>query len=239
MYFLFSGEGLTDCGTGDLSKRISERSQFHLGPMTMLVDQIVKREQEYSPVASKDCGLLPKAALVQAAKGLRHAKKGVLLPGGKRARETAYFYRAAQALARKAKTKAHSCKDDVVAVLFRDCDGSHSAPRGLWRDIQKSILDGFAAESFGKGVPMVPKPTSEAWLLCALKSKPYENCRALEARSPSPKAKVPLKAELEKRLSGDSSREHLCALFDDNRIDACRIDMPSFNAFKERLLAVI
>jgi len=34
-----------------------------------------------------------------------------------------------------------------------------------------------------RGVAMIPKPKSEAWLLCALKNKPYESCEKLEDRS--------------------------------------------------------
>ncbi len=55
----------------------------------------------------------------------------------------------------------------VIAVLFRDSDGTASSGRGLWEDKRKSIEDGFGEAGFDYGVPMIPKPKSEAWLLCA------------------------------------------------------------------------
>ena len=43
------------------------------------------------------------------------------------------------------------------------------------------MLDGFAEENFSRGVPMIPKPKSEAWIICALRSNPYEGCESLES----------------------------------------------------------
>ena len=125
-----------------------------------------------------------------------------------------------------------------MAVLFRDADTA-TAGRGTWPEKRKSVLDGFLEEGFARGVPMIPKPTSEAWLLCALRDHPYQNCAALEDRSSNPHSPHSLKRELEERLGRPPTREGLCELVTNGRIDHRRIDMPSFNAFRERLEAVL
>ena len=61
--------------------------------------------------------------------------------------------------------------DTVMAVLFRDADGTRrSAPGQLWQSKWDSMVNGFASVAFEFGVPMLPKPKSEAWLMCAGKT---------------------------------------------------------------------
>ena len=93
---------------------------------------------------------------------LKAAKKQLGLPGKKRGKETRYFFNNARVLAKIATEKEQEKLDDVVAILFRDSDGTASAGRGLWEDKRKSMLDGFAEENHTRGVPMIPRPKSEA-----------------------------------------------------------------------------
>lgn len=86
---------------------------------------------------------------------------------------------------------------------------------------------------------MLPKPKSEAWLLCALKANPYQSCAALENESGNDASPNNLKGELAKVLGTDPHREILCDHFNAGRIDPHRIDMPSFYAFKTRLGEVL
>jgi len=239
MYFLFSGEGATDFGTGCVDDQVCRGNDYDHGPMACVVYQVVKSLPRYSLIDSQSYGFLSKHALSTKVKHATPTKKGMRLAGRKKAKETGYFFSAARALAMWAKEEGGRRDDEVVAVLFRDCDGTASSGRGLWSDKWKSMMDGFAEESFDGGVPMLPKPTSEAWLLCALKSNPYQGCNALEVRSPSPLAKIPLKAELATILNGNASRQDLCDLFANGSVNSLRINMTSFNAFKDRLLAVI
>ena len=51
-------------------------------------------------------------------------------------------------LARFAKERAKEIDDEVVAVLFRDSDGTASAGRGQWNDKREAMLDGFDEEGF-------------------------------------------------------------------------------------------
>lgn len=56
--------------------------------------------------------------------------------------------------------------------------GTNSTSPSNWCILAQSILDGFEDSGFKKGVAMVPKPTSEAWILCCLQH--YQHCDKLE-----------------------------------------------------------
>lgn len=239
MYFLFSGEGSADLGGCRDGASACEASRYQHGPMTVIVDQVVDGRLGFSFLEGEHYGFLSEGSLTDRAAKLKPPKKSPRLPGKSRAKETRYFYRNARALALVAKKRQAELNDSVIAVLFRDSDGTASAGRGLWQDKRRSMLDGFDAEGFATGVPMVPKPKSEAWLLCALKETPYQGCAALEDRSGNDTSRNSLKAELKGRLDGDSSRENLCDVVHDRTVDIDRIEMPSFRAFRERLKEVI
>ena len=103
------------------------------------------------------------------------------------------------------------------------------------------MLDGFEAEGFTRGVPMIPKPKSEAWLICALKKSPYKDCEDLEDRSGSDRSPNSLKAELSALLGKPSAGELPELLCDKVRdsVNINKIKMPSFQAFRSRLEEVI
>ena len=86
---------------------------------------------------------------------------------------------------------------------------------------------------------MIPKPKSEAWIICALKREPYQRCERLEDRSGNDRSPNSLKKELEQLLGTAPSREHLCDLVADGTVSVERIRMPSFDAFRSRLEEVI
>ena len=58
------------------------------------------------------------------------------------------------------------------------------------------MIRGFEDEEFSRGVPMIPKPKSKAWIICAIKDNPYHGCNALEGCSESDNAPNSLKGEL-------------------------------------------
>jgi hypothetical protein len=206
--------------------------------MTVIVNQIVEARHHYSLLEPGHYGFVSRGAIEDRASELKAAKKAIRLPGKKRAKETRYFFNNARVLARIAKDREGRLKDQVVAVLFRDSD-KETARRGSWETKRQAVLDGFREEGFSRGVPMIPKPASEAWLLCALKQNPYQGCEALEDRSGSPNSPHSLKGELEKRLGHRPTRDELCDMARSGRIDHRRIDMPSFTAFRKRLEAVL
>ncbi len=239
MYFLFSGEGPTDLGTCDDGASACEGDRYQHGPMTVVVDQVVEAKLRFSFLETQYCGFLSEGGLTSLTSELKPAKKSPQLPGKKAAKETRYFYRNARAFALYAREKSVALGDTVIAILFRDTDGASSAGRGLWEDKRQSMKKGFDDEGFKTGVPMIPKPKSEAWLLCALKEDPYQGCKALEDRSGNDKSPNSLKAELEKLLGYRPSRVDLCEMVTDRRVDIDRIDMPSFDEFRTRLEEVI
>ena len=238
MFFLFSGEGPTDLGLCAAGKSFCDGEDYMYGPMTILVDRIVDERQHYSLLDVGCYGFVPKGALTDRAAEFKAAKKSLGLPGKRRGKETRYFFNNARALARIAREREAEFTDEVVAVLFRDSDGTASDGRGLWSDKQKSILDGFSEEGFFKGVPMLPKPKSEAWVLCATKND-YQNCNALEDRSGNDNSPNSLKKELEDHLGELPSRKSLCEMVNNGGIDINQLNIPSFQVFRHRLEEVI
>jgi hypothetical protein len=238
MYFLLSGEGPWDIGTCTSDAEVCEGDDYQPGPMAVMADQIVEARHKYSPLESGCCGFVHKSVIERRESELKAVKKPVAGPGKRRAIETHYFFRNARSLAKIAIEQEGRREEEVVAVLFRDADTA-TAGRGSWEDKRRAVLDGFQVEGFSRGVPMIPKPTSEAWLLCALKSTPYQNCEKLEERSARPKSANSLKDERETILGGEPTREMLCDLVAGRTVDINRIEMPSFAKFRSRLKEVI
>ena len=223
MFFLLSGEGPTDMGAGQSGAPISEGTDFKPGPMAVIVDRIVAGLKGHSILEMAGAvGFVAERSLALRAAELKAAKKSIRIPGAKTKKETRYFFNNARVLARIARDLK---KDDVIGVLFRDSDGTASAGRGLWAHKHASILDGFAEEGFPSGVPMLPKPKSEAWLLCALKAYPYRNCNQLEERSGNDNSPNSLKKELAAQLKHDVTSEYLCSLVLAGTVDIERIKM--------------
>lgn len=235
MRVLVSGEGPTDIGGCDRADPCAGED-FLPGPMAWLADQVIEDRLGFSPIG---CGLvhcLSETCLAAQAKSLRPPS----LRGRKRAKETAFFFRTARALAVAARALAAAPADEVIAILFRDADRTQSAARGDWQDKWDSILNGFAQEDFSTGVPMLPSPKSEAWLICALKrDQPYQHCARLEQASGNDRGSNPLKQQLAAILDGQQHRVVLADLVETRRVDAAKLDMPSFNAFRARLTAVL
>lgn len=232
MYLLLSGEGSSDIGSCNPSSDICERANFNEGPMAIIVDQLVEIFQDYemSHLEIERVSFVSEKYL--AANKLPPLKKSMSLRGKKKPVETRYYYENARALAAVAKAKSIEIKDNVVAVLFRDSDGTASAERGNWLDKRRSMIQGFAAEEFEFGVAMLPKPKSEAWLLCATKETSYQHCASLEEESGNDKSKNPLKEQLSASLMKNFESVDLNYLIRDRLIDVNKIQMPSFDVFK-------
>lgn len=239
MYFLLSGEGPTDMGNCIAGNEPCEGKDFAMGPMAVMVDQLAEQKLDYSPLGAQAVGFVSEGYLSRRLKNDPNRKRKSLgLPGRKTKKETKYFYNNALTLALTAKEKREELGMEVIAVLFRDSDGTASTTRGLWETKVESILNGFDSAEFDKGVPMVPKPKSEAWLLCALRED-YQNCQPLENASGNDRSPNNLKKQLADHLTYSPNREQLSVMVDKHTVDVSQIDMPSFNAFKTRLLSVI
>ena len=206
--------------------------------MAIFVDHVVNTNLNYSMLDVGCCGFVSEVEIASRAGELKAVKKKLRLPGLSQAKETRYFFNSARILSRIAQDEAKQRQDNVIAVLFRDSDGTASAGRGLWEDKWQSIIDGFHEEGFSKGIPMIPKPKSEAWLICALKQAPYQNCSVLEDRSGSDNSPNSLKKELANIIGHQVAIELICEIVV-NQIDINKIQMPSFHAFRGRLESII
>lgn len=239
MYVLFSGEGPSDLGQCELGLDRCEAEHFLPGPMSWVVDQLIERFQdfEFSHIESDCVGFISETYL---AENKAPPTQKARLPGKKKPLETQYYFENARALAIAAQRKSEVINNEkVIAVLFRDSDGTASAGRGDWANKHKSILAGFAEENFEYGVAMLPKPKSEAWLLCALKDNAYQHCQQLENESGNDKSQRPLKEQLSEALQGNDSAEQINDKIRSYEIDVHQIDMPSFNVFKDNLKEVV
>jgi hypothetical protein len=224
MFLVLSGEGPSDIGIQD----------DKIGPMTKLIDQWIIRRSHYSLIECEQYTIFQKEQLAKKAKTLKS------FSGKKQEKETGYFFKNARALALLAKEESSKRNDiTVIIVLFRDADGTASSGRGEWQKKWQSMLDGFEIEKMLNGVPMIPKPKSEAWILCALREK-YQNCRTLEDESGNDISKNSLKKQLAKHLGKDATRELINQKIDEGQIDIAQIvDMSSLTQFKDRLDKVL
>ena len=241
MYLLLSGEGKTDIGVCCPAQEQCKGGQFKAGAMAVIVDQLVELSQgyEFSHLDSERVSFVSENCLVNNKLKPIEKDKSLKVRGKKRPKETLYYFNNARVLADLAKKKTVEIDDRVIAVLFRDSDGTASAGRGNWTTKRESMIRGFAAEEFEWGVPMIPKPKSEAWLLCALKDNPYQHCIQLEDVTGNDKGVEPLKEQLAEVLNGKDSVEDINQMLRDKSIDIERIDMPSFVVFKEKLDSVV
>jgi hypothetical protein len=237
---VLSGEGPTDLGQCNNAQGLCSDPYFQPGPMAVLVDNIVAKKLKYSmlavtPAAVRYVGEQFLANLAKARKGNR-----VSLVGKKQGQETAYFYINAWMLGEFAQKLEEDEEDEAVAVFFRDCDGTRAAANSLWNEKYQSIVDGFLRSGFQRGVPMLPKPKSEAWLLCAAQTPPYNNCVCLEdlpGNDASPNsAKMQLQLAFPQQVTSASLVAWLMVTpFDETKAAV----MPSFDAFLKKLWAAI
>lgn len=203
---------------------------FLPGPLAFFADQWIGERCGYSLLDVEAIRLIAKADLSG------HSKKN-LKPKVKRGKKTAqvtrYFSNNARSLALIARQVAMQENTDVMAILFRDADGTASSSRGEWTTKHQSMLAGFAAEGFDQGIPMLPKPISEAWLLCAVQQQ-YQHCDQLENASGRNGSPDSLKQRLASLMGGETTQSVLVDAVQDGLIDMRKITMPSMTAFKER-----
>ena len=238
MYLLLSGEGPSDIGVCR-SSAVCDRADFQEGPMAIIVDQLIELNQGFE-MSHLVCELVSYVSESYLAENKQPPqRKAMSLRGKKKPAETKYFFENARALASIARNKATEVDDNVIAVLFREADGTSSAGRGNWNDKRNSIIAGFRAEDYDLGVAMIPKPKSEAWLLCATKQNPYQHCDSLEDESGNDNGKNPLKEQLAESLDGKTNGLDMAQLINKKEIDITSINMSSFNIFKSDLEEVV
>ncbi|NIG21257.1 hypothetical protein F3J37_21510 [Pantoea sp. Al-1710] len=242
MIVVLSGEGPSDLGS--CTNRMGEctRPEFSFGPMTYFVDKELKGLMNFSMLDTTPDRYIfvAKPELIRLAGEQRQNRKSMSLQGKKNsALETGYFYRNAKTLGNRSVELAAEYGDDsVIAVLFRDCDGTRSADASLWQDKVNSIQQGFHDSKLGgRGVAMVPKPKSESWMLCVLRDN-YQHCTRLEDLSGNDNAINSAKMQLEEALGGDASTASQINYLEDRGIDTDLLAsvMPSYDSFHQNMI---
>ncbi|WP_321937451.1 hypothetical protein [Burkholderia cepacia] len=240
MKIFLSGEGPTDLGCCNSAAAICEDGDFTVGPMTVLVDNIIEQRYKYSPLDVDKAAyrFVSKTKLGQLAK---ENKRGMALPGKKHGTDTAYFYVNAWMLGKVAKEHSEETAEACIAVLFRDTDGTNSSPNDLWQLKWNSMIAGFARAQYEYGVPMLPKPKSEAWILCAAQNSPYQNCSVLEDLSGNDDAPDSAKGRLHQAMNGRTSAAEVSEWLREQGFDHASAagQMPSYEQFHSRLLEVL
>jgi hypothetical protein len=233
MKLILSGEGPTDLGT---VKLVAGKWEFVPGPMAWIVDQLLKvNYTTYSLLEFHQAGgncviYVGKSELIPCRR-----EGPTLLPGFKHGKGNAFFTRNAQCLALHAKkVSEEDSGTPVIAILFRDGDGTNSKEE--WSKKVKSMRSGFVSQQFLTGVPMVPNPKSEAWMICALRNPPYTNCASIEDQSGNDNSPNSLKNQMQALCGGSHpSAEQQANWVKRGTVDPGRIDMPSFSEFKQDL----
>ena len=241
MIAVLSGEGPTDLGQCSNQQNHCTDSDFTPGPMAILVDQIIESYFGYSLLGqTPGCYQFCSEQALEEREALRkQEKRQVSFKGKKRAEETGYYYVNAWMLGEITQEIMEEEDDEAVAILFRDSDGTHSSPRDLWQRKWDSMLAGFKRAGCERGVPMLPRPKSEAWLLCAAKANPYQHCPALEELPGNDDSPNSAKGKLEEARGGKTSAAELCDWLRETPYDHAAADLPSFQRFRERLLEVL
>jgi hypothetical protein len=156
------------------------------------------------------------------------------LRGKKQGVETGLYFSNAQQLGLMAKQMAADCAGPVMAVLFRDADGTRSAPGQMWQAKWDSMVKGFSSIEFDFGVPMLPKPKSEAWLLCAGQTGRHSYA-ALENISGNDSAPNSAKKQWEDFMGAPQNAALEADWCVSNPQDWSNLQtMPSFRAFYDR-----
>ncbi len=139
---LISGEGSSDIGHGDY-----ESGNFVLGPITILTQNILHFLHKHDV----NFHFKTRSALKRYPITLKGKKKRDKLLAGKGHSNLAYKLGVL--------SKEKGCH---LAVLMRDTDNRK------FEDVYAEIISGFQVAKFEGGVPAVPCPKSEAWLICCL-----------------------------------------------------------------------
>ncbi len=241
MIIVLSGEGPTDLGSCTFGLGQCRIPEFELGPMTLLADLIITEEMGYSLLEStpQNYFYISEKRLEELEEERKRGRRHVLLPGKKTDQETGYFYINAWVLGEAALQLGRDKNDnDLIALLFRDTDGTRSTAKGLWDSKWASMVNGFNRSGLReRGVPMLPKPKSEAWLLCAMKVQPYQHCRRLEELSGNDNAPESAKRLLEVTFGAPPSRVGLVDWMRENKYDwlTAAEQMQSLGRFVDRL----
>lgn len=237
MIVVLSGEGPTDLGQCTTPSSPCTGADFRPGPLTVLLNWLLEPLLGYAPAdVDETFHFVPKAELLRRAEAMKQGRR-MGLPGAKRGQETNFFYKNAWMLGEAALALEDERQDRGIAVLHRDADTRNRTPATEWAQKVQSMEDGFTRAGYDRGVPMLPRPISEAWLLC-LARQTGPACALLEDEAGNPDSANPLKRQLADALGleEEASATALVAWLAQTSPDWTRLGgMPSFAHFHQRL----
>lgn len=236
MLLLLSGEAASDMGAVHAGSDGSP--VFEAGPLALVVDGIIEEILNFSPLSCDRARYVTRVQLSRVAKSM-NSKPRLVIPGVKRPAGNAGDYLQAYALAVEALRMEVEEGDSVIAVLFKDSDGTRSDRRTRWNDLVAAMEAAFVTAGYSRGVAMVARPKQEAWFICAVKDNPYVNCAVLEDESGNDNSPNALKAQLAELLGAPVAKEVLVDLVRSGRFDAQRIEMPSFERFMQSIQSAL
>lgn len=237
MKLLISGEGPSDIGTCNNSLGVCMDGDFSPGPIAIWLKRLWESLAGYDLLETPGAIVfVNKKTLAQDAK--QSSGRMQALRGKNKQAETGLYFSNTKQLGLRAKALSQDDDVPVMAVFFRDTDGTQSASDQVWRTKWYSMLDGFKAAEFDFGVPMLPKPKSEAWLLCATQQGNHSHA-ALEQISGNDDSPNSAKGQLDHVFGGHLSALELSDWCENHPIEWTQLNtMPSFKAFFERFHAV-
>lgn len=244
MMLLLSGEGPTDLGSCTMGLPTCEnddQDRFEIGVLTVMLDRLIEPHLGYFlrdiPNSIRYVGKQELSRLAKAQVNPR----SVRLRGLRNQAETGFYEIPARILGTLAQELEAERQDPVIAVLFHDSDGTNQTASQDWQLKFDSMLRGFEDANFDKGVPMLPKPKSEAWLICACKNQPYQHCAQLEELSGNDDAPNSAKKVLQDCFAESVNRNSLVSWMESHHFqpEALAAQMHSFGAFLIKLREAI
>lgn len=229
MKFLISGEGSSDLGTLDSDGSLKK------GAMTFVIDAIARHkfnvELEYYLVTE------------QGLKKLIKQDKRNIMGRGSNHKPYEKLFLSAQYLGNYV-TTIYPDEDRTGVIFFKDADTTNISPQDTWKNIVSAIESGFKKSGNKYGVPMIPRPKSEAWLLGYYQKylygqNEYNHCERFEQMSGNDASPNSVKKLLGKALQTSDNIYDMIGEEEINAIDWDRVDMPSFNLFRKRLENVL
>ena len=232
------GEGPTDMGRSRNAQAYAHGADLEVGPMLRLAHRLLGR---HLPDWNADLFDLQQehaipSVLVAKAEMATKTRAGKFKLLSKEVKQGYLIHSKRAAVLGELAQQSGSLTEAQLAIYFHDTDGTNRDPHDP-HDLVQAVNEGFRAAGFaGQGVAMVPQPTSEAWLICSCKPDAYQHCAQLETqlsgndRSPARAPKLVLGHHLG---NPDYHRGDLLPVV--NAIELDRLDMPTFNQFRDDL----
>ena len=229
MTCLLLGEGASDLGVNN----DYAEPRFQKGPMALVIDFLAMkkdvREIEYELLSRGDVSL-----------GIKKCKRQI----ASRPKNVDQRFRAIYHSAWYIGTLASKDGKDA-AIYFHDPDHTNSEPANMSDRMEIAMVIGFKMAGYQYGVPMIPVPRSEAWLLAYFqkglkKHQAYNKAEKFETLPSTDKSPNSAKRLLQSAVGAMSESEVYPKIMDEfSDIDWTRVDMPSYNCFRVRLESVL